>query len=396
MKKKAVILGAGFSGCTTAHLLTKEGWDCTIIEKERHIGGGCRTFFYGGHPYTNGPRPYYGYSEKIFRWVDSFIKMRRFPLSLLSYVEQDQRFYSYPIHEDDIPKMRKRVQIKKELMNRDLNKKPTNFEEYWVGKVGPSLYNMFVNQYSKKMWMIDSNKELDTFSWSAKDNPIDSGSKECYKGSIIGYPIDFNGYNGYFEKTVSGSKVILGENVSNVDLKKRTVKLLDGTIIKGDILVSSVPIEELCNYALGELPYAGRDFIVFVLPCKQIFPGDVRFCHYTQSEAFTRIVEYKKLTYYDSEDTLLVMEIPSKNNKLYPYMVKKHLDKKTAYLDSLPDNVFSIGRLGTYKYSTIEQTIAQCFALFKDLTGKSVEGMDQEFYTLGDVKILKGRKKDEQ
>lgn len=393
--KKALIFGAGFAGCTTAHLLTNEGWDCTVIEKEMHIGGGCRTLFYGGHPFTYGPRPYYGYSEKIFKWIDSFTKMRRFPLSLLSYVEQDQRFYSYPIHEDDIPKMKMREQIYKELKERAINKEPSDFEEYWTNKVGPTLYNMFVNHYSKKMWLLNSNKELDTFNWSAKDNPIDSGSKECYKGSIVGYPVDINGYNSYFEKTIKGSKLILGETIQNVDLKNKAVKLSDGTLLSGDILISSLPIEELCNYSLGNLPYAGRDFIVFVLPCKQIFPGDVRFSHYTQSEPFTRIVEYKKLTYYESEDSLLVMEIPSKKNKLYPYMIKKHLNTRNEYLDLLPEDVFSIGRLGTYKYSTIEQTIAQCFQLFKKIAGKSVSGMEDEYYTVGDVKLLEGRKKQE-
>lgn len=149
--KKALIFGAGFAGCTTAYLLGREGWNCTIIEKEAHIGGGCRTFFYGGHPYTNGPRPYYGYSEKTFNWIDSFTRMRRFPFTLLSYIEQDQRFYSYPIHEDDLPKMKDGERIKDELGRRDLNREPCDFEDYWISRVGPTLYNMFVNQYSKNV-----------------------------------------------------------------------------------------------------------------------------------------------------------------------------------------------------------------------------------------------------
>lgn len=388
MMKKALILGAGFAGCTMAFLLQKAGWDCTVIEKENEIGGGCRTFFCGGHPYTKGPRPYYGYSEKIFEWVDSFVEMRRFPHYLLSYVEQEDKFYSYPIHEDDIPEMKDREQIYKELANRDINKKPDDFEEYWINKVGPTLYNMFVNQYSKKMWMIDSNKELDTFNWSAKDNPIDSGSKECYKGSIIGYPTAIDGYNSYFEKTINGAKLLLNSNVTHVDLENTSVTISDGTKIKGDILVSSIPIEELCNYSRGELPYAGRDFTFFVLPCKQVFPDNVRFCHYTQSEPYTRIVEYKALTYYESENTLLGLEIPSKSNKLYPYMIEKYIDITKDYLDDLPKNVFSIGRLGTYKYSTIEQTIAQCFTAIKEITGKSFNGMENEFYNLGDTKLV--------
>lgn len=242
------------------------------------------------------------------------------------------------------------------------------------------------------MWLIDNNKELDTFNWSAKDNPIDSGSKECYKGAIIGYPIAYGGYNEYFEKTTGSVRIILNETVRNVDLKKRSLTLSDGTVLTGDIIVSSMPIDELYGFSLGELPFAGREFLVFVLPCRQVFPADIRFCHYTQHERYTRIVEYKKLTYYDSPDTLLGMEIPSRKNKLYPYMIKRHLAAAEKYIGSLPPNVFSIGRAGTYKYSTIEQTIVQSFAVFEKITGKSTEAMGEEFYNIGDIGLIRERK----
>lgn len=390
--KKALILGAGFSGCTMAYVLKKEGWDCTIIEKEDFIGGGCRTFFYGGHPYTKGPRPYYGYSEKIFSWVNSFVPMRRFPHYLLSYIEQEGRFYHYPIHDDDIPMMKERDRIYRELKERNMNERPKNFEEYWINRVGPTLYDMFVNQYSKKMWLINSNTEMDTFNWSAKDKPIQTGSKGCYIDSVFGYPNSVDGYNPYFEKTTRDVKVILNENVADIDLNKKTIKLSSGSVLSGDIIISSIPIEELCSYSLGALPYAGRDFIVFVLPCKQVLPGDVRFCHYPQNEPYTRIVEYKKLTFHESEDTLLVMEIPSKNNKLYPYMIREYLDKAQNYVGSLPEDVFSVGRLGTYKYTSIEQTLAQCFSLFRRITGKVIDGIENEFYHIGDTGLIGTRK----
>ena len=177
-----------------------------------------------------------------------------------------------------------------------------------------------------------------------------------------------------------------------MDLKKCAVKLSDGTELQGDIIVNSIPVDELCGYVLGELPFAGRDFVVFVLPCKEVFPDSVRFCHYTQHEAYTRIVEYKKLTFHDAPDTLLGIETPSNSNKLYPYMIKKHLDTAGRYLKLLPENVFSIGRAGSYKYSTIEQTISQAFSLFETVTGKSTEEVGKEFYAIGDMSLIKDRK----
>ncbi len=391
MSKKAIILGGGFSGCTIGHLLKQEGWDCTIVEKEDYLGGGCRTFFYGGHPYMNGPRVYYGYSDKIYNWVNQFIELKHLDFELNSYVESEQKFFSYPIHEDDLPRMSKEAQIRKELAARDLEKIQNNFEDYWIENVGKTLYEMFVKDYSEKMWMIDSNKELDTFAWSAKDNPINTGSRIAYKGSHLAYPTAYDGYNSFFYKTTDGLEVILGEAVKNFDLDNKAIILNDGTRLEGDIIVSSIPIEEVCENRLGELPYVGRDFIPFVLPCKEVCPGNLRFLHYTQKEAYTRIVEYKKLTNYDSPDTLLVMELPSKNGKMYPYMINKYLDRAKQYVESLPEDIYTTGRLGTYRYSTIEQTIAQVFDVFVSITGKSIDGMEKEFFQIGDKNIVKDR-----
>jgi len=378
---KATVLGGGFAGTTVAHLLAKDGWHVELWQKESHLGGGCRTFFYGGHPFTYGPRVYYGYSDKVFKWVDGIIKLRRFPFELQTYVEGDGRFYSYPIHEDDIGKMPDAEEIREELKSLDNSKEPANFDEYWLQRVGRRLYDKFVNGYSKKMWMIDDNKIFDIFKWSAKDRAIETGTKEAYKGSYLGYPVNLAGYNPYFDRMVEGVEVIYGRKFEHRDY------------LQADVVVSTIPIDEFCGYKYGELPYVGRDFSVFILPCRQAFPGDVRFCHYAGKEPQTRITEFKKITYYDSPDSLFVLETPSKRNKLYPYLTKANMALTAKYLGSLPENVHSIGRLGTYKYSTIEQTIVQAFECYAKITGKP-NPMDGEFCGIGDTSQMKDRKED--
>jgi UDP-galactopyranose mutase len=378
---KATVLGGGFAGTTVAHLLARDGWEVTLIEKEPHLGGGCRTFFYGGHPFTYGPRVYYGYSAKVWKWIDSIIPMRRFPFELLTYVEDEQRFFSYPIHQDDIPHMKNAVQIWLEIASADNSKEPRDFEEYWIQRVGRTLYDMFVNGYSKKMWMINDNRIFDIFKWSAKDKAIESGTKEAYKGSYIGYPANLHGYNPYFDRMTQGVEVLTEHEFKHDEF------------VRSDAIISTIPIDEFCGYKYGELPYVGRDFTVFILPCKQAFPGDVRFCHYAGQEPHTRITEFKKITYYDSPDSLFVLETPSKRNKLYPYLTKANTALTKKYLDSLPPNVHSIGRLGTYRYSTIEQTICQAFECYAKITGKP-NPMDGEFFGIGDTAMMKNRGED--
>ncbi len=250
---------------------------------------------------------------------------------------------------------------------------------------------MFVNNYSKKMWMIEDNKIFDIFKWSAKDKCIETGQKGAYKDSIIGYPWGPTAYNPYFEEMTKGTKVVLSETISwQPDIPKGGVRVWNGGSFNNehfDILISTIPIDEFCSYKYGELPYVGRDFQVIVLPCKQVFPADIRFCHYAGSEPHTRITEFKKLTYHESEDTLLVIETPSKNNKLYPFLTKDNTALVKRYMDSLPPNVYSIGRLGTYKYSTIEMTIQQAFSCASKIIGKP-NPMAEEWKEIGDVSLI--------
>jgi UDP-galactopyranose mutase len=392
---KALILGGGFAGTTVAHLLHREGWETTLVEKEPHLGGGCRTFFHCGHPFQYGPRLYYGYSSRVWEWVNAIVPIRRFPFELKTLahepVDEDRKFWSFPPHELDIPHYPRSAQIQAELEARDNSKEPQDFDEYYRQKVGATLYEMFTDFYSRKMWSIESNKVLDTFRWSAKDKPIESGTREAYKGSFLGFPIPKDGYNGYFARMVEGTKVVLGATAW-----MRHNRVGDGVggyghvIEDADVIVSTIPIDELCGYSLGELPYAGRDFHLLVLPCKEVFPGDVRFCHYaSHRDEWTRVTEFKKITMHESDSTLLVLEKPSKNGRLYPFLTKANIAKAEQYLKMLPENVYSIGRLGEYRYATIEQVIAKAFACVAKIIGKpSEEGCEGEFYAIGDKAML--------
>ncbi|MCK5504831.1 MAG: NAD(P)/FAD-dependent oxidoreductase, partial [Thermodesulfovibrionia bacterium] len=54
--KSAIVIGGGFTGCTWSRLLAQKGFNVTLMERDPFLGGGCKTFHYGGHPYTLGPR----------------------------------------------------------------------------------------------------------------------------------------------------------------------------------------------------------------------------------------------------------------------------------------------------------------------------------------------------
>ena len=358
--KKAVIIGAGFSGCSLALFLKEKGWNVTVIEKENYIGGGCRTFVYAGHPYTYGPRHFLSPHQEAYDFLNKYVPLRDIKKINYTFIEKDRAFYTYPIHEDDISKMPEAEQISKELESRPQESSPNNFEEFWTYRVGKTLYQKFVKDYNKKAWLLDSNLDMDFgFEATVKQRPLETGERHEFKDWYNCYPIPHDGYNRYFDIALDGCNILLNKAISGFDLEQRTVYFGEQSI-SGDIIISTTSPDFLMDNQYGELKYVGRDFHLILLPVESIFPDDVYFLYYPNAtEAHTRVVELKKFTLHKSPHTLLLLEIPSLNNKLYPTMIKSEVDKAQKYIDALPPNVYSLGRMGVYRYIDIDDVILQ-------------------------------------
>ena len=76
---RAIILGGGVTGCVVANELDQKGIETVLIEKNNYLGGGCHTVFYGGDPYTDGPRPLSVKDGQAFNYINRIVKLRTFP-----------------------------------------------------------------------------------------------------------------------------------------------------------------------------------------------------------------------------------------------------------------------------------------------------------------------------
>jgi|TARA_B100001540_G_scaffold170011_1_gene150237 UDP-galactopyranose mutase len=366
--KKILIIGGGFAGCVNAHALSLTGeYEITLVEKSSELGAGVRTYFWGGHPYTFGPRHFLTKDQKLYDFFNKYIPMRDCSEhKYLTYVEGDDQFYSMPLSYDDIENMPDKKEIYKQLddIKHEKNKaKPENLEDFWISSIGSNLYKKVVENYNKKMWMVNDNKIFKSFSWSTKGDPIKKGKREAFDSEVISaYPIALDGYNKYFDISVKGVKhLLLNTTVKINDLKKLEVEI-NGEIKKFDHIISSISPDDVVGNIFGELKYIGRDLHKIVLPMKDCFPEDIYFLYYANKEKFTRIVEYKRFTKYDSPNTLIGLEIPSKNGKFYPMPTEDEQDKARQYHNYLPPNFHCVGRNGTYRYSVdIDDCIEQAF-----------------------------------
>lgn len=366
--KKAVIIGAGISGCIPAMLLREKGWQVTVIDKAGFTGGGLRTFFHGGHPYTFGPRHFLSPYPEAYEFMNKYVPMRDINKINYTFIENDGTFYTYPIHEDDIDHMPGAETIRQELASLPSESSPKNFEDFWIHRVGPTLYSRYVKEYNRKAWQLESNTEMDFgIEATVKRRPLESGERYEYRDWFNCYPISLDGYNRFFDITLEGCEVLLNTTITHYDPEACAVYVGDQKV-QGDILISTISPDQLMDNQFGELRYVGREFHKIVLPAESIFPEDVYFVYYPNAnESHTRVVEYKKFTLYKSPFTLLGLEIPSMTNKLYPMMIQAEVDKAQRYVDALPPNVYSVGRMGKYRYIDIDDIILESIQFVENL-----------------------------
>tara|TARA_A100001015_G_scaffold313401_2_gene420559 strand:- start:1221 stop:2384 length:1164 start_codon:yes stop_codon:yes gene_type:complete len=351
MKQKALIIGGGPAGCSAAHqIYDLDKYEIDVIESSSVLGAGVRTQYYGGHPYTFGPRHFLTKEKKVFDYINKIIPMRSCAEhEFISYVEQDNAFYNFPIHMDDVRSMPDSQLILDQIKEAKGVENSRNIEDFWINSVGIRLYEKIVKNYNKKMWQVDSNKEIDTFNWSPKGVVINDGLRAALPGFISAYPIASNGYDDYFDAIYDKANVKLNTKIEKFDIKNKTI-IIDREKHKYDIIINTISPDILFNKCYGELPFIGRDFHKIVFPTEFVFPKDVYFLYYPNNEKFTRLVEYKKFTHHKSPTSLIGMEIPSLNGKHYPLPIKIELEKAAKYHKLMPDGVFSIGRAGTYRY----------------------------------------------
>lgn len=356
--KTALILGGGFAGCTTAYLLRGAGFHVTLLEGGSNPGGGVWTRFYAGHPHTFGPRVFYTRDEQVIRQLTRLTEIRQFSTRSRTFVSQDGRLYSYPLQYADLPQMPDYASIQEELDAR-VGRTPSvqNFEAYWLDAIGPTLYTKFVDRYSKKMWGVESNRQLlASFEWVNRGTPIRHGDDRLYGDQFQGYPRDLRGYNGYLEQCIADCEVHYNCPVERLDPDRRVVSAAQREFT-GDILVNTVHVDVLFDLEHGRLQFCGRQFLPIWLPVEYAFPEDVTWIHFSGDEEHTRITEFKKITGFTSDSTLLGVEIPTPRGRYYPVPSPPELKRFELYQRMFPPNFFSIGRLGKFRYQGIADAI---------------------------------------
>ena len=357
-----LIVGSGLFGATFAHMATRQGKKCLVIEKRSHTGGNifCKKMhdinvhWYGAHIFHTNDKP-------IWDFVNSFVPFNRYTNSPVANYNGD--FYNLPFNMNTFYALWKvktpaeaKAKIQEQIASLNITK-PANLEEQALQLVGTDIYEKLIKGYTEKQW---GRKATELPAFIIKRLPVrftydNNYFNDTYQGIPVG------GYNGITEGLLK-----------NIEVRTDTDFFADRDYFSSlaQQVVYTGPIDEYFNFSEGALQYRSLRFEHEHLPMEN-YQGNA-VVNYTDAEtAYTRIIEHKHFEFGTQPSTVISREYPMEwkpgMEQYYPVNDQLNNDRFNRYaqLARQERNVIFGGRLAEYKYYDMHQVIGSALAKAK-------------------------------
>ena len=376
MKYDYLIVGAGLFGATFAHLATKAGKRCLIIDRRDHVGGnvycekveGINVHKYGAHIFHTSDR-------EVWDFVNSLVPFNRYTNSPVASAP-DGKLYNLPFNMNTFYQMwgvrtPREAEAKLEEQRREAVDRmkaegvdePRNLEEQALALIGKDIYEKLIKHYTEKQWGRPCT-ELPAF--IIRRLPVrltfdNNYFNDAYQG------IPEGGYNRLIDRLLEGSEVRLG--VDFAELKGSWRELADKLVYTG-------AIDEYFDFRLGRLDWRTVRFETETLDTSN-YQGNA-VVNYTDADTpWTRIIEHKHFeafgpAVYDNPHTVISREYSTEfrpgMEPYYPVNNERNNRLSEAYRALAAQEKYVIfgGRLAEYKYYDMAPVIAKAFEAWKN------------------------------
>jgi UDP-galactopyranose mutase len=351
--ENVLIVGSGLTGCVLANKLLDKNikYNILIIDKRDHIGGNCYDYYengilmnkYGAHIFHTNNEMVWNYVNKYGEWIPWYHKV---------IGKIDNKTFPIPVNNDTV-----KILLSEEYkITKNTIENPSNSEETCINNVGDDLYKLIFKEYTYKQWAKYPN-ELDSSVLSRI--PVREDNNPNYFNDKY-QALPKNGYTKFIEKLIDHPNIVVKLNTE-----------FDKDIHSGfNKIFFTGPIDHYYNHLqLPKLEYRSINFVKEYLDIDYFQENSV--VNYPQHETnnektpWTRIIEYKH--FYNQivpNKTVIVKEITTDiGEPYYPIPTKRNQElymeyQKQAIKDEV-NNIYFLGRLGSYKYLNMDQAIEQ-------------------------------------
>ena len=354
-KKKAYILGAGPIGLVCGWKLAESGYDVTLYERSRRVGGMCSSWQWKDFTLDVGPHIFHTPDKVLTEfWKREFGHLMQEGEFYCQNVQGESfdKYYNYPLSWEELSNFpnKDREKIIAEIGGiTDYQKAiAKTYKDYMDAQVGPTLRSMFYEKYPEKIWGIKTS-EL-TADWAPKRIKFRQKISPFYENEWVAVGKNGTGaiYESIAEKFINnGGSILFEKTVNAIDVSNnmiKTLKFSDGKeveILADDIIISSIPITIMSKFFGYDsaLKFRGIRLAYIAINKENVLPNDMNWLYYDSEKVlFNRVSEPKTMAPNVAVDgkTVLVAEVTySKGDAIDLLSDQEFLDQIINDLDQV-------------------------------------------------------------
>jgi UDP-galactopyranose mutase len=364
MKKRILVVGAGFAGAVHARELAEQGYAVDVIDRRPHIAGNAydEVAASGVRVHRYGPHLFHTNNAEVVDWLDRFGRFLPYQHKVEARLT-DGRQVPLPVNRRTINTvfdvdLRNEAEVREFLKAQSLPiAQPANAAEHLQANIGATLTDLFVRPYPRKMWGFEL-EELDAA--VVKRIPIRYDDEDRYFPGDQFQMLPAEGYTRVFE-------AILDHPAITVTLSQA----FDRAMAQGYAhCFNSMPIDEYYENMFGPLPYRSIRFHHHDVPA-EYGTGYAATLNYTDAQIYTRETDWDRLPahrlHHTGRKTVTVEEpcdyLDNAMERYYPIKTSDgRFDaayQKYKAVAEQERGLSFIGRCGTYQYLDMHQVINQ-------------------------------------
>ena len=380
------------------------GADVTVIERGKIPGGMLRTLHTeDGLAYEYGPRIVSAFrgSKEVIPFLSKYLTLDERQIYQGTRLRPEYPIVPFPVDRESLMKLpcgdairAEWAEIERKAASGKGAHEPVTLRDYLESHLGPTLTGLAFEPFNLKFW----DKRIDDMpaEWGRLRRLERVPEKGEYRlPSTAPHYYPRGGFNSLFPDLLGSADVRYGVEITEIrrDANGGAEVIADGETLRADLVISTAPIDVVLGLKHGPLRWKGyrTETETVTGPAFERAPDGVPFSWvYTPwlETPECRTTDFGVIHYGPETDrpSVLLREIPDDSVKMYP--LGWETDRFYQYLTDATHihGFIPLGRLGMYKYVTMDSTYSMVLRLCECLAEYAEASPERRFELLRDVR----------
>lgn len=250
MLENTVVLGAGIAGLSYA-FHHKDTEKIVIYEKNNYYGGLCHSFNVNGYTFDSAVHLSFTEDNYVREIFDQVSYIKHYPISYNYY---HGNWIKHPVINNIYCLSATEKTECIDSFFRRKEKKAENYDDWLRASYGDVFTDRFYNVYTKKYWTVDAKEMSVAWTGSRFAKPdskkilmgsYEKNDRNDYYAKEMRYPKGGKGYQQFLEPLMHDVDIRLEACATGLDIENQEVIFSNGTCVKYNKLVTSMPLPEL-------------------------------------------------------------------------------------------------------------------------------------------------------